>query len=167
MRKLRFISSATAFVLLLAGFGIAGAAEKENGKRKALDPDGISSDSRNGTGRTGPRQRFSAATGAVRFVGIEDRRSHGDLMASSGAEAPAQSRGAFLSRVLGIFGLRDVDARNALIGRSDRRARRPSPRLSSSRTAACPSSPAVLRTHFEATARLVGGQREPYPRDSC
>ena len=41
MRKLSHFSWAMAAVLLLAGSGIAGAAERENGKGKVLDKEGI------------------------------------------------------------------------------------------------------------------------------
>ena len=110
MRKLRF-SSATAFVLLLAGFGIAGAAEKENGKRKALDPDGVA----RLEDRMGGQARVSvSATGAASFVGLKIG-VHGDLMAESQESARLKAR-AFLSEYSRTFGLRYVDAEVTLTG---------------------------------------------------
>ncbi len=106
MRRMGFLVSAFTFVLLLAGSGSAGAAEKGNGKGKALDPAGI----RRLEDRMGGRARVSvsAATGAVRFAGIAPGE-RGDLMGGISGSAREKSA-AFLKEYSGIFGLRDVDA---------------------------------------------------------
>ena len=84
MRKPGVIRWFTASVLLLAGFGVAGAAEKEDGKRKAIDPDGIA----RLQDRVGGQANISIsdATGAASFVGLK-LGFHGDLMPESTAGA--------------------------------------------------------------------------------
>ncbi len=129
MRKLSLLSSALAFVLLLAGSGSARAAEKANGKgHGSIDEKGLERLRE----RTGGRAQvsFSRATGAVRFVSIEpgEGGESADLMASSGrAEARAKSS-AFLNEYAGVFGLRDARGADAR-PRPEGRGRRPPPEL--------------------------------------
>ncbi len=106
MRRVGIFLSGLAFLLLLAGPGTALAAEKENGKHKGLDPAGVDRLERNTGGKA--RVSISAATGAVRFVGIEPGE-RGDLMGS--VSAPAREKAsAFIREYAGMFGLRHADA---------------------------------------------------------
>ena len=149
MRRLRFISSATTFVLLLAGFGTAGAAEKENGKRKANDPQGVE----RLMGRTGGEARVSVsdATGAVSFVGFE-AGFHGDLMAESTAGAREKAR-AFVHEYSRMLGLQD-DAEVSLVGeRTDKLGQRHLTFEQSYR--GVPVFAGMVRAHFEGDGRLV------------
>jgi Zn-dependent metalloprotease len=117
MRKKALALGSAAFVLLLAGPAVVRAAEKEDGKHKALDPAGI----QRLRDRTGGRARVStsSATGAARFVNLE-AGFQGDLMSDSRAPARQKAR-AFFHEYAGMLGLRDVDAEVTLVGeRTDR-----------------------------------------------
>src|SRR5262245_37401567 len=97
-----------AFVLLLVGPGVAGAAEKQDGKRTSpTDLNSLDRLRERAGGRT--RISVSRATGSVRFLSIEPAEGGegADLMASSGAEAGAKSS-AFLVEYAGIFGVRNA-----------------------------------------------------------
>jgi Zn-dependent metalloprotease len=103
MRRVGLFASLGVFVLILVGSGYAGATEKENGKRKALDPDGVArlQDRMGGQARVS----ISDATGAASFVGLKVG-FQGDLMAESAAGAREKAR-AFVheySRMLGLSG---------------------------------------------------------------
>ncbi len=147
MRKLRIISSASAFVLLLAGFGIAGAAEKENGKRKARDPEGVG----RLQARTGGNARvsISEATGAASFIGLR-ADFHGDLMVESSAGAREKAR-AFVDEYSGMLGL---DGEVTLVGeRVDKLGQRHLTFEQSYR--GVPVFAGMVRAHFEGDGRLV------------
>ena len=147
MRTVGSLLTRIACVLLLAGPGVAGAAEKEDGKHKGLDPAGVERLRAGGMVRV----TVSEATGAVRFAGIE-AGAVGDLM-SSGAEAQEKSR-QFLREYSGAFGLGDVDA-ELQIGR-DRTDELGGRHLSFYQTyRGVPVFAGVLTTHFNRAGQLV------------
>ena len=150
MRRVGSVLSRLAFVLLLVGPGFAQAAEKENGKRKALDPEGIG----RLEARTGGQARVtvSRATGAASFVGLKTR-AQGDLMAESRATARVKAR-AFLQEYSRMFGLRDVDAEVTLAGEGvDKLGQRHLTFEQSYR--GVPVFAGMVRAHFASDGRLV------------
>jgi Zn-dependent metalloprotease len=150
MRRVGFVLSRLAFVLLLVGPAYAGAAEKENGKRKALDPDGVE----RLKDRTGGQVRvsISEATGAARFVGLA-AGFQGDLLAESTA-GPRQKARAFMHEYARMLGLSDVDAEVTLVGeRLDKLGVRHLTFEQSYR--GVPVFAGLLRAHFESDGRLV------------
>jgi Zn-dependent metalloprotease len=161
MRKIGSITFGLAFVLLLAGPGSAGAAEKENGKRRSLDPAGIERLKE----RTGGHARVSVseATGAVRFVNLE-AGFHGDLMSES-AGSVRQKASAFLHDYAGMLGLRDVDAEVRLVGeKADRLGAR---RLTYEQSyRGVPVFAGMLRAHFSDDGRLVSVNGNLVPKIS-
>ncbi len=138
------------FVLLLVGSGYAGADEKENGKRKALDPDGVNRLMAHTGGQA--RISISEATGAASFVGLK-AGFQGDLMAESQAGARLKAR-AFLSEYSRMLGLRDVDAELTLTGeRTDKLGKHHLTYEQSYR--GVPVFAGLVRAHFEGDGRLV------------
>lgn len=112
MRKVGTLVSSLAFVLLLAGPGLAQAAEKENGKGKGLDPAGVERLREKTGGKA--RVSISPATGAARFVNLE-AGFRGDLMSDVSGSARQKAR-AFIHDYAGMLGLRDADAEINLVG---------------------------------------------------
>src|SRR5262245_20713064 len=106
MRKSSFLVGGLAFVLLLAGSTFSLAAEKENGKGKALDREGIERLKHSAGGQV--RVSTSPATGGVRFAAIAPG-ARGDLMPTGPAGAREKSR-QFLREYASVFGLADADA---------------------------------------------------------
>jgi Zn-dependent metalloprotease len=142
---LRFV-----FAIVFAASSIAGAAEKEDGKRKSLDPGGVE----RLKARTGGQARISVseATGAASFVGFK-AGFHGDLMAESQAGARQKAR-AFLSDYAGMLGVRDVDAELTLVGeRTDKLGKHHLTYEQSFR--GVPVFAGLVRAHFEGDGRLV------------
>jgi Zn-dependent metalloprotease len=114
MRKASVVSWVCAFVLLLVGSSVAGAAEKENGKPKRPDVErGLERLQSSVGGQT--QIRVSRATGTVRFLSV-DPDVGGDLMAAGGREARTKAS-VFLNEYAGVFGLRD--ARELVLGRDE------------------------------------------------
>ena len=153
MRKLHRIRWSILLVLLLAGSGIAVAAEKENGKQKGnADPRAIE----RLLGATGGRAQisYSRATGVARFVTVapDEGGAGADLMAAGGAEARGKSS-AFLNEYAGVFGLRD--ARELVFGREDADSYGGRHIRYSQYYRGVPVFAAGLRTHFDASGRLT------------
>ena len=91
MRKPSVVSWLSTFVLLLVGAGVAGAAEKENGKRKGPLDERALERLQNATGGRA-KISYSRATGAARFISVDAEGGAGaDLMAAGGAEARSKS----------------------------------------------------------------------------
>ena len=150
MRSVGIVCLRTAFVLLFAASGIAAAAEKEDGKRKSLDPDGISRLEVRTSGQA--RVTVSQATGAVSFVSFEAGFA-GDLMADSHAAAREKAR-AFLHEYSRMFGLRDVDAEMTLTSEhADKLGTRHLTFEQSYR--GVPVFAGLVRAHFSGDGRLV------------
>jgi Zn-dependent metalloprotease len=138
------------FVLLFAASAVAVAGEKEDGKRKALDPDGISRLEMRTSGQA--RVSVSDATGAASFVGFK-AGFHGDLMAGNQESARMKAR-AFLHEYGRMLGLRDVDSEVTLTSeRADKLGARHLTFEQSYR--GVPVFAGVLRAHFSGDGRLV------------
>ena len=162
MRKLCRVSWAVAFVLLLAGSGVAGAAEKENGKQKRPGDELALERLRNAAGGQA-EIRISRATGVPRFISVDPDAS-GDLMAAGGAEARTKSS-VFLSEYAGVFGLRD--ARELVLGRDDVDELGARHMSYYQFHRGVPVFAGVLRTHFNASGRADHGQRRRDPGSGC
>ena len=152
MRKPSVVSWLSTFVLLLVGAGVAGAAEKENGKRKGPLDERAVERLQNATGGRA-KISYSRATGAARFISVDAEGGAGaDLMAAGGAEARAKSS-AFVNEYAGLFGLRD--ARELVFGREDSDALGGRHIRYSQYHRGVPVFAAGLRTHFDASGRLT------------
>ncbi len=150
MRKVGTLVSSLAFVLLLAGPGSAQAAEKENGKRKGLDPAGVERLREKTGGKA--RVSISPATGAARFVSME-AGFRGDLMSEVTGSARQKAR-AFFHDYAGMLGLRDVDAEITLSGeRTDKLGDRHLTFDQSYR--GVPVFAGLVRAHLSSDGRLV------------
>ncbi len=150
MRKPSLGVFGMAFVLLFCGLGTAGAAEKEDGKRKGpMDEMGLERLRAN----AGPNAQvsYSRATGTVRFISV-DPETGGDLMVAGGSE-PRAKASVFLNEYAGVFGLRD--ARELVLGR-DEVDELGSRHLSYYQVhRGVPVFAATLRTHFDASGALT------------
>ena len=153
MRKVHRIRWSISLVLLFAGFGVAAAAEKENGKSKDnADPRAVE----RLLGATGGRAKisYSRATGVARFVSVapDEAGAGADLMAAGGAEARGKSS-AFLNEYAGVFGLRD--ARELVLGRDESDAQGGRHIRYYQFYRGVPVFAAGLRTHFDASGALT------------
>ena len=150
MRKLSHFSWASIAVLFLAGSGITGAAERENGKGKTLDREGIERLKHNAGGKV--RVSTSPATGGVRFAAIAPG-AQGDLLTTGPTGAREKSR-QFLREYASIFGLADADTELQLADeKADALGQRHLSYLQTYR--GVPVFGGILRTHVGSSGELL------------